>query len=414
MLFTRRHLHECLDHRLCSGRHDHQPIAGQIKVNGTSIGVSKFAERYTPRFATSIVRFLKKRSSHRELPMLLDELSVPWKSQNPQEQLALAGVKRRRLDYKQRVSEGASVGVSHLERSEQRKVGVEVWQGIFRELGARTPRVGTVCVDLTDPLAARIQWCFPDIHLKRIEVCRGTERFRVPPAGVTTADLPLRQTVVMHRETGEIEMMGEPEAWQELKKSQQVRKASPARLSLTVFGQAPGRSWTTVGSSQGEKRSLEEQDPSSEPAAKRQETSAPDWDFDFEELHKDASPTDDPGHDGVPASVARHGPAFRQLSNAEQTWLKKVHHRMGHPDPDRLARFLRSTHADGRIVAGALDMQCDACAESQKGFKSSRPAAIHEDVGFNHTLGIDTVEWKNSQAPPSHFCTALMRGHCST
>ena len=83
-----------------------------------------------------------------------------------------------------------------------------------------------------------------------------------------------------------------------------------------------------------------------------------------------------------PRNVPRHGPQFLSVCKEDRDWVKKVHHRMGHPDPSRFAQLLKSTHAAEHIVAGALDFQCDACLETQKGFLPSRQAAIHANLGF--------------------------------
>ena len=115
---------------------------------------------------------------------------------------------------------------------------------------------------------------------------------------------------------------------------------------------------------------------------------------------------DDGGDDGVddeylegfpPKGVAKHGPAFLSLSKEEREWVKRVHHRMGHPDPKKFAVFLKDTHADPKIIAGALEYQCDACGESQTGYSLARPAAIHAHLTFNEVIGMDTASWTNDQ-----------------
>ena len=79
------------------------------------------------------------------------------------------------------------------------------------------------------------------------------------------------------------------------------------------------------------------------------------------------------------------------LSKEEREWVKRVRHRMGHPDPKKFAVFLKDTHADPKIIAGALEYQCDACGESQPGYSLARPAAIHAHLTFNEVIGMDTA-----------------------
>eukprot|EP00435_Cladocopium_sp_Y103_P000139 s3655_g1.t1 len=111
-----------------------------------------------------------------------------------------------------------------------------------------------------------------------------------------------------------------------------------------------------------------------------------------------------------PKNVPRHGPQFLALSKEERDWIRQVHHRMGHPDPGRFAQFLKSTHAAENIVAGALDFQCDACLETQKGFLPTRQAAIHQDLGFNEVVGMDVVSWRNGRGVEFKFVHFLDEG----
>jgi hypothetical protein len=83
---------------------------------------------------------------------------------------------------------------------------------------------------------------------------------------------------------------------------------------------------------------------------------------------------------------------------------------MGHPDPNRFAQFLKSTHAAENIVAGSLDFQCDACLETQKGFLPTRQAAIHSDLGFNEVVGMDVASWRNGRGVEFKFVHFLDEG----
>ena len=125
------------------------------------------------------------------------------------------------------------------------------------------------------------------------------------------------------------------------------------------------------------------------------------------------SSTEEPLEDqveGIPRGIPKHGPGFLRLGREDREWLKRVHHRMGHPDPERFAKFLRDTHADSKFVSGALDLQCSSCAESSKGFAASRPAAIHDDVGFNSVVGLDVAVWTNSAGTRFAFLHCIDEG----
>ena len=111
-----------------------------------------------------------------------------------------------------------------------------------------------------------------------------------------------------------------------------------------------------------------------------------------------------------PRNLARHGPGFLSFGKDQQKWLRRVHHRLGHPDAETLLRYLRSTEAEPAVLDGARDYQCDACLEARKGFDLPQAGAIHEDIGFNHTLGIDGVTWTNSNGSNFEFTHVIDEG----
>ena len=111
-----------------------------------------------------------------------------------------------------------------------------------------------------------------------------------------------------------------------------------------------------------------------------------------------------------PKKIAVHGPNYLNLGKDDREWIKRVHHRMGHPDPQKFTKFLKDTHADSRIFAGALDFQCDACCEDGKGFALTRPSAIHTNLGFNEVVGLDVAYWKNDEGVKLNFLHFLDEG----
>ena len=52
----------------------------------------------------------------------------------------------------------------------------------------------------------------------------------------------------------------------------------------------------------------------------------------------------------------------------------------------------------------------DACIESQRGFQLSRPAAIHDDLGFNEVLGMDMAFWKGKNGVSHGFVHFIDEG----
>lgn len=111
-----------------------------------------------------------------------------------------------------------------------------------------------------------------------------------------------------------------------------------------------------------------------------------------------------------PRNLARHGPGFLSLGVDQRKWLRQIHHRLGHPDTETLIRYLRSTNAEQAVLEGARDFQCDACVEARKGFDLPQAGAIHEDIGFNHTLGMYGVVWTNAHGTTFEFIHVIDEG----
>ena len=395
---TSRTLHETLDSRYCRKNHPHRQIAGKVRYLDRWVSLSWYAARYSVGFVRNVVEFLKGDFGD---PVAVEELCLGKGERNQERALALEVVKRRRLHLKQTVASQTQETGPGRARKENRK---NLWQGVFRSLNGVAPRVGSVVVGLDHEIVPRIQELCPKISLCHVEVCRGTDRFRVPKTGTDVANLRLRQTVILHRQSGEVHELGEPEEWQQLSQRQKIRKSGPAKLCLTLFGGFPSES---SGSGQVVDRNMDdvadvskkrELEGAEEPEPKRP------CDKETEEPEIDSSARN------PPQNITRHGPRFLELERDEQEWLRKVHHRLGHPDPAKLSRYLKTTHAEIRLIAGALDYQCDACTESEKGFRSAKPCAIHDDIGFNHTVGLDGADWTSADGVQYHFVHFIDEG----
>ena len=397
---TSRTLHESLDCRYCRKNHAHRQIKGQVKYFGRWISVSAFAARYSLGFSRNIVGFLR---GEFEGPMGLEELC--FGEDLDQERVQAAEVlKRRRLHEKQTVSShGTEVPtLGHKTRHQER------WEEVFKKLNDITPRVGARVIEAESKLFDLIRGLCPKIEPIHIEACRGTERLKVPKAGTNLERLELRQTVSLHRETGKIQELGPPERWKELSQRQKVRKGVPTRLGLTVFGCVPERASSSGRQAQPPEGGVSTSSKVDERKRGR-ETETTEGDGEEKKARKEEDDEEELVG-GPPRNVARSGPRFLELGAEDRKWLKSLHHRLGHPDADKFARYLKSVHAEGRFVAAALDYQCDTCSESRKGFDSARPSAIHEDIGFNHTVGVDVAHWTNSVGTVFKFVHFLDEG----
>ena len=91
---------------------------------------------------------------------------------------------------------------------------------------------------------------------------------------------------------------------------------------------------------------------------------------------------------GPPPPVPLHGPAFRKLSSADKSKLRRIHANLGHPAPETLARHLKAAQESPDLIDAALDYQCDVCLESTYP-RHQRPSKLPEPKEFNDLIGVD-------------------------
>jgi hypothetical protein len=418
VLTTSKSCHGNLDSRYCQQQHDHVPIQGKMPIKGRWENLSAFAAKYSRGFARNVIEGIQCSLKGFELPMFQEELCVPCHGvrEHDQEEAAAEIIKRRRLNYKQAEESPSASADSSGSRA---RFGPAVsWKDIFKDAEKEAPRVGTVVISSEHELFHRVQMLVDSFDVGRVEVCRGTERYRVPKPGVDVTHLIYRLTVILNRESGNVEVLGTPEKWQDLPKGKQIRKSRPARLCLTIFG----NKGVSEKKEDSLMKNLAEGDRSADSAGplappSMEEEPMMDASMKHDEPSNPPEPEDkgEPDIDlGIlghpPKSVPRHGPRFLELGKEDRDWIRQVHHRMGHPDPLKFAQFLKSTHAAEEIIAGSLDFQCDSCLESQKGFKSTRQASIHRDLGFNEVVGMDVASWTNGRGQEFKFVHFLDEG----
>lgn len=96
------------------------------------------------------------------------------------------------------------------------------WREIITSFEKDVPRVGNAYFWVDDHRVVGLQEQFPQVTIQLVLICRGTERYRVPKPEVERDEIPLRKTIVVHRQSGEIQDLGEFEEWQQLPKSKQT------------------------------------------------------------------------------------------------------------------------------------------------------------------------------------------------
>lgn len=163
--------------------------------------------------------------------MEMEELCVPCNGVHARDQEAAAEeiVKRRRLNFKQQEEIPRPSDISS--GSGDQYGPARSWKDLFK-LGEKLhPRVGTIMVEPRDELFLGVQLLVDEL-----------------------VALKYRLTVILNQESRIVEVLGNPEKWQELPKCQQIRKAKPARISIAVFGADQGKSpnITSLGKNLGE------------------------------------------------------------------------------------------------------------------------------------------------------------------
>eukprot|EP00435_Cladocopium_sp_Y103_P032161 s399_g8.t1 len=393
------------------------------------IKVSAYAAAYTAIFARKVAQGLIQSSWVMEPPLLLEELLVgedvemrgaSQKRPMAQEILELRKC-RRRHDGKGAPS-AADLIRSKMPGSDR---DIEAaWRGVIANFEKSTPRVGNYHCYPGSPGFQELQDLIPNVNVRLALLCRGTERHRVPTDGTARESIPLRKTVYVHRQTGKIIDVGPFEEWTKMARLKQTRKASPARISLSIFGSP---SDVVEGSSQGSGFNRVEV----VPVMGGNQTDSPMPEGPPSGLSEFGSEPHEPLSHSVPnerpeSSIAQlgsqleegwppkiiptHGPAFRSLSAQQQADLKRLHHNLGHPDPARFQRMLEAQGADQSVIAGAQDMQCDVCLETQPKPKLPHPSSIHDDLDFNDIVGADGAYWTSNLGQTYHFMHFIDEG----
>ena len=240
----------------------------------------------------------------------------------------------------------------------------------------------------------------PDIEIKHLKAGKGLDRYITGPK-----DSPFRQTIVQSRfDRKKVYDLG-TESWQQLSQAQQRRKALPSHIMIGLFGNNPEDRLTL-----SEEPQPQQVERAPDPIPMEEEGIVPPEEA-LPTPRKEASrsiqsevavPT--PGWS--PAPVINSGPKFLELPSEQQSAIKKMHHNLGHPTADRLAKHLSNIGMSSEIIAGARDYQCGACAERKPPAKTT-PGKLKPPTDFNDCVSIDVIEWKGKQGVAYRVLHAL-------
>ena len=388
---TSRIVFNALQEQMCDKQHVHRHIRGKEQIHGRWLNISTFAQSYTPTFARRVARMVVQSLCGGEKPLVVDEMVLGLDEHERPEmaQDALRVQKRRRVHFKQ--APEALYGKA------------PSWEAIFKTVSARTPRVGNGYFRLGEPVTELVQKLVPDMEVRLLVACRGTDRHRVLTPTTGDPVYPFRKTVVVDRHTGEVRETGPVEPWTQLPRIQQIRSTGPAKLSLTIFGTKRGEESAGEQSGSGLSKSVGSagngECARKGPLILSEGTSVP-----VEASVQGLATT------RVPVTVPTSGPDFRRLSAEQKQDLRRLHNNLGHPDPEKFRRFLQERGADEEVLKGAGDMACDTCLENQPHPKLPHPSHIHENYDFNDLVGMDGAHWSNKHGKTFHFTHYIDEG----
>ena len=390
--YVHYHLHD----KRCLDDHEHETIQGSVKTREGRQNVSAYAAAYTPVFGAYMARVILEECELKEDPV--DIFAVSREADKPE-----MAPSEEPCPKRQRHGIKGPPRPADLEYDAQGYGKSPTWGQVVRRCNSVVPRVGSHPIRPGDPLFQLFQLMVPELELKLIMLCRGTERFRIPGSLAQGEEMPWRRTILVDRGTGEIIDKGPPENWKALPKLQQTRRAGSARVSITCFG--------VLRSSASGIQRWEPSNPESVGGEESVGSGDPRQSFGGEHASgaqgsQMESSEDQQGAEiqgWPPRVVPQSGPHFEALDNDQKADLRRLHANLGHPSPDKLSRLLQDQGASDEVIKAARDFQCDSCIENQTKPKLPSPATIHSPKDFNDCVGGDGAYWVNGRGRRFHF-----------
>ena len=402
ILTTSKILCRVLDKLQCPRNHNHDHVAGSFRnAEGRHQHVSQYTELYTARFAQNVCRAFQASAKVGEKNVLSDHaFALTGNSADAEDQ----PLKRRRLGEKcprppayEKSEEKPEV--PPIEIVPQDIPDKEV---IIQKCQEVAPRVGRIVLEGGECFQV-LEKAFPEHHIRVVEICKGTDRYRKPPVRLVKNEAPLRKYLGVHRQSQEIFESNEWEAWESWSNRKLVEKGQPARMLITIFGRLKEEE-----KQPREDRKREGTEIRTEPHKKPRQCS--------EELYREilGEPNGDntiktteisqePEKNPIDILKDHHGEKFTTLSKEEQQWIRKIHTNLGHPGTQKLRNLLQSQGYPKHLVDAVADYKCSTCHELQLP-RRARPASLtNEEREFNDVVGCDIIKWTSSKGKQYQF-----------
>ena len=228
---TNGYLYYHLHQQFCGKTHEHETIQGSFNHQGQRQNVSAYAAAYTSVFGSRIARLILEECQIKEPPCVSDVFVAKELHERPGTAPDEAPCPKR-----QRHSIKGPPRGSDIPAAAPKYGRAPTGETMIRKCSSRVPRVGNFVVRFGEDMFEEFQMMVPELQLKLVMLCRGTERFRVPGNLANGEPMPWRKTIIIDRATGEVIDKGPPENWSALSRIKQTRSAGSARMSITLFG----------------------------------------------------------------------------------------------------------------------------------------------------------------------------------
>jgi transposase InsO family protein len=440
IMTSSQRLHDAIHHLKCTRDHVHQQIEGSTKVHGQTVARSELSEIYPRKFGRLVAKTLLKIRFPLEKPagtiadpvlIMLDAIAAeanaatvrerPTKRYKPNPRRgvktpAAAGAPDSTGDAKRQKSEVTTSSNTESTTNPIEHASEQI-QKIAEEIEKGLPRVGKRVINNSAIIQA-LEKEFPNMTIKAILACKGTNRRMGPPNQVHAQEAPYRRSIMKIRDTNEIMIDAAWEEYANLSNRKIIRASPPCRVNITMFAAKPNASSDClpgVSENSPEPRAkvpetpevsrTHEPDEVSEtkeklPTAPEQSENFPRQSFQTNETHQEVQAEDRPST--TDQGDEAHGARFKALPREEQAMLKRAHKNLCHPSAEQLSATLRNQGCRPEIHQAVFDMKCPTCAASQKP-KLSRPSSLKPELDFNDKVFMDGVKWTSKQGQSFHF-----------
>ena len=265
------------------------------------------------------------------------------------------------------------------------KDSIKQWEEIFDMVNKIIPRVGKKIVD--DPeILQKVQGLVTDKDVRYLVACRGSSRTIEPPNSIVMGEAPYRRSIFTARDSGQILVEEQWEAWEELAKRQLIRPSHASHINITMFACNPSKA-----------HEGDPPDPTGTPGEALPDTADS---FDRSAIPIGKTALSDSQHCDL--TNPKQPESFRILPRDEQTALVRCHKNLGHPSPERLSTVLRQQRYRPEVARAALGYKCSVCQAGVQP-KSQRPSSLRDEMDFNDRISIDGIKWTNHKGQNFHL-----------